>query len=42
MKAIKETKIVTKITPERIIIRDYTQKEKGNRMVQIWEREDKK
>ncbi len=42
LQAIKETKIVTKVTPERIIIRDYTQKEKGNRMVQIWERQDKK
>ena len=42
MKVIKETKIVTKIAPERIIIRDYTQKEKGNRMIQIWERGEKK
>jgi len=41
LKAIKATKIVTKVTPERIIMRDYTQKEKGNRMVQIWERADK-
>jgi general stress protein 26 len=42
IKAIKATKIVTKVTPERIIMRDYTQKEKGNRMVQIWERGEKK
>jgi len=42
IKAIKATKIVTKVTPGRIIIRDYTQKEKNNRMVQIWERGEKK
>ncbi len=42
LKAIKKTKIVTKITADRIIMKDYTQKEKNNRMDQIWEREDKK
>jgi len=42
IKAIKATKIVTKVTPGRIVIRDYTQKEKNNRMVQIWERGEKK
>ena len=41
-KDIKATKIVTKVTPERIIMRDYTQREKGIRMIQIWEREEKK
>jgi hypothetical protein len=40
--AIKATKIVTKVTPSRIVMRDYTQKEKGMRMIQIWERGEKK
>jgi len=42
LQAIKATKIVTKVTPERIVMRDYTQKEKGTRMIQIWERGEKK
>jgi nitroimidazol reductase NimA-like FMN-containing flavoprotein (pyridoxamine 5'-phosphate oxidase superfamily) len=42
LQAIKATKIVTKVTPERIVMRDYTQKEKGMRQIQIWERGEKK
>ena len=42
LQAIKETKIVTKVTPSRIVMRDYTQREKGTRMIQIWERGEKK
>ena len=42
LQAIKATKIVTKVTPSRIVMRDYTQKEKGMRMIQIWERGEKK
>ena len=42
LQAIKATKIVTKVTPSRIVMRDYTQKEKGTRMIQIWERGEKK
>jgi nitroimidazol reductase NimA-like FMN-containing flavoprotein (pyridoxamine 5'-phosphate oxidase superfamily) len=42
LQAIKATKIVTQITPSRIVMRDYTQKEKGMRMIQIWERGEKK
>jgi hypothetical protein len=42
LQSIKATKIVTKVTPSRIVMRDYTQKEKGTRMIQIWERGEKK
>jgi hypothetical protein len=42
LQGIKATKIVTKITPSRIVMRDYTQREKGMRMIQIWERWEKK
>lgn len=42
LQAIKQTKIVTKVTPARIVMRDYTQKEKGNRQIQIWQRAEKK
>ena len=42
LRAIKATKIVTKVTPSRIVMRDYTQREKGTRMIQIWEQGKKK
>jgi hypothetical protein len=42
IKNIKKTKIITKVTPDRIVIRDYTNRGTGNRLIQIWEREEKK
>ena len=35
---IRSTKILTKITPERIVLRDSSLKAKGLRPIQIWER----
>jgi general stress protein 26 len=37
-KSIRRTKIMTKITPERIVLKDFTLKAKGLRKTQIWEK----
>jgi hypothetical protein len=42
LQGIKATKIVTKVTPSRIVMRDYTQKAKNMRMIQIWEKGEKR
>ena len=42
LQAIKATKIVTKVTPSRIVMRDYTQRAKNMRQIQIWEQGEKK
>ena len=36
-KSIRRTKIMTKITPERIVLKDFTLKSKGLRLTQLWE-----
>jgi general stress protein 26 len=36
---IRKTQIITMVTPDRIVVRDYTNRLKGNRLIQIWERE---
>ena len=35
---ISKSKIMTKITPERIVLKDFTLKAKGLRLTQIWEK----
>jgi hypothetical protein len=35
---ITKSKIITKITPERIVLKDFTLKAKGLRLTQIWKK----